>query len=224
MDAYWQEFIVFALAHVLSLISPGPDFLMVVQSSLRYSRQSAILVALGIACGEMIHVTYSILGIGLMIAQSIWAFTVLKYLGGAYLVYIGIQSLRSKPQAVGQMAAECADKLQDKNPTAWRAFGMGFLTNALNAKAAFFTVSFFTVLVSPTTPVIVQMGYGLFIWLSTFAWFSLVALFLTHGSIQGRFLGAKHWIERTCGALLVLLGFKLALSDLEQFAEAASQN
>ena len=70
MQNYWPEFTVFAIAHVLSLISPGPDFLMVVQSSLRHSRRTAILVALGISCGEMIHVTYSLLGIGWMIAQS----------------------------------------------------------------------------------------------------------------------------------------------------------
>ncbi len=216
MSQYLPEFMVFAVAHVLSLISPGPDFLMVVQSSLRYSRRTALFVALGISCGELIHVTYSLLGIGLVVAESLWLFTLLKYLGGAYLVYIGIQSLRAKPQEAAQIIADNADQHSlVGEPTAWGAFGKGFLTNALNAKAAFFTLSFFTVLVSPTTPFYVQLVYGAFIQVSTLAWFSLVATFLTHGTIQGQFLGAKHWIERTCGALLVVLGIKLAVTDLE---------
>jgi len=91
MLAYWPEFIIFATAHVFSLISPDPDFLMVLQSSLRYSRKIALWVSFGISCGEMIHVGYALLGIGLIIAKSIWAFTALKLLGSAYLIYLGIK-------------------------------------------------------------------------------------------------------------------------------------
>ncbi len=210
--AYWPEFLLFASAHVMSLISPGPDFLMVMQSSLRFSRKTALWVAFGISCGELVHVTYSLLGIGWLITQSIWLFTVLKYLGGAYLIYFGIASLRTKKQS--SHAASIINKLTEENLLPRAAFGRGFLTNVLNAKAAFFTISFFTVLVSPSTPIYVQVVYGAFIQLSTAAWFSIVAIFLTNPMIQGRFLGIKHWIERTCGAILIGLGVKLAVTEV----------
>lgn len=211
MLAYWPEFALFATAHIMSLISPGPDFLMVVQSSLRYRRKTALWVALGISLGEMIHVSYSLLGIGWLITKSLFLFTILKYLGGAYLLYLGIGSLRAKretPNTAGMVAQLSASEL-----TSIQALRRGFFTNALNAKAAFFTISFFTVLVSPTTPFLVQLFYGAFIQLSTFLWFALVATFLTSPSIQGRFLGMKHWIERVCGAVLVALGLKLAATS-----------
>lgn len=216
MQSYWPEFIIFASAHTLSMISPGPDFLMVVQSSLRYSRKTALWVSLGICCGEMIHVSYSLLGIGLIISKSIWAFTALKLLGSAYLVYLGIQSLRSK-QTNDNSDVYMKKAATDLTPL--RAFKRGFFTNALNAKAAFFTISFFTVLISPTTPFVIQSLYGFFIMLSTFIWFALVSIFLTHQSIQGPFLGVKHWIERACGAFLLGLGVKLGLSKFEPLTE-----
>src|SRR5580704_2791644 len=99
MLAYWPEFLIFATAHVMSLISPGPDFLMVVQSSLRYCPKTALWVAFGISIGEMVHVGYSLLGIGWLITQSLAAFMVLKYVDGAYLLYIGISSLRAKKES-----------------------------------------------------------------------------------------------------------------------------
>ena len=214
MQAYWQEFIIFAVANILSLISPGPDFLMVVQTSLRYSRRSALLVALGISCGEMIHVSYSIIGISWIIVNNAWLFTILKYLGASYLFYIGIHALRAKPQLTGPNLPDCPQPSRLSDLAPWHAFRRGLLTNALNAKAAFFTISFFTVLVSPTTPLAIQAGYAAFIFISTFVWFALVSLVLTHSRVQARFLNVKHWIERCCGGLLVTLGIKLALSDM----------
>ncbi|HXW53942.1 MAG TPA: LysE family transporter, partial [Myxococcota bacterium] len=132
--------------------------------------------------------------------------------GGAYLVYIGIASLRAKKQL--SKDANMINQLAEDNISQAKAFGRGFLTNTLNAKAAFFTISFFTVLVSPTTPIYMQLIYGAFIQLSTVTWFSIVAIFLTNSRVQSRFLGIKHWIERICGALLITLGIKLAITDI----------
>lgn len=213
MEAYWSEFLIFASAHLLSLISPGPDFLMVMQSSLRYSRKTAIWVAFGISCGELIHVTYSLLGIGLLIAKSLWMFTILKFVGAAYLVYIGISSLRAK-KLEDISGLRIIDNATLDNLPVYKSFLRGFFTNALNAKAAFFTLSFFTVLVSPVTPMHVQLIYAAFIQATTFIWFSIVATFLTNQKIQARLLGIKHWIERICGTILIFLGIKLSLSDL----------
>jgi len=131
------------------------------------------------------------------------------------LIYIGIGSLRASGhdaniRVINQIAKETLSKRT--------AFFRGFLTNVLNAKAAFFTISIFTVLVSPQTPLYVQLIYGAFIQLSTIAWFSIVAIFLTNPAIQGRFLSMKPWIERACGAILIALGIRLCVSDIAQIA------
>jgi len=213
LTPYLPEFFVFAIANTLTLISPGPDFMMIVRSSLRYSRKTALLVACGISCGELIHVTYSLLGLGVLISQSPFLFNILKYIGGAYLVYIGYSSLKAEKFAgAATQAPLSTEKESDLSP--WQAFRSGVLTNALNAKAAFFTVSFFSVLVSPSTPLVIQILYGFFIQISTLIWFSLVAIFLTNPILQSRLLGIKHWIERSCGAILIALGFKLAFGQI----------
>lgn len=216
MLSFWPEFMLFAAAHVFSLISPGPDFLMVVQSSLRFCRRTAIWVAFGISCGELIHVSYCLMGIGWLITRSLWLFTIMKWLGAAYLVYIGISALRAKkPVAISE--GGLTKELLTPSLSPRKAFARGFFTNVLNAKAAFFTLSFFTVLVSPETPLIVQLIYGAFIQITTFVWFCLVAIFLTNPTIQHHFYGIKHWIERISGAILIALGLKLSFFEFGPF-------
>lgn len=213
MSHYFPEFFAFATVHILSLISPGPDFMMVLRSSLRDSRRTALLVALGIACGEIIHVSYSILGLGVLIHESVWLMNMLRYVGAAYLIYVGINSLRAKKEQqrsldeVGQDVAYSRSEMRS-----FRAWRMGFLTNILNVKAAFFTISCFAVFVSPETPFSVRTLYGLFVVVSSMIWFAIVVFCLTNSRVQSRFIGVKHWIERTCGAVLIVFGVQLALS------------
>jgi threonine/homoserine/homoserine lactone efflux protein len=209
MSSFLPEFTAFAVIHLLSLISPGPDFAMVVGSSLRYTRKAALLVALGIATGEIIHVSYSIMGLGYILHQSPQLLSVLKLLSGGYLIYIGVRSLQAKPASV-VLKTEAVDAVGDKLG-AWQAFRRGFFTNALNVKAGFFTLSIFTVIVSPQTSLALKLFYGFFISATTFLWFALVAFFLTSDTLQKRLLSRKHWIERFTGAVLVILGLRLAI-------------
>lgn len=209
MLAYWPEFLIFATAHIMSLISPGPDFLMVVQSSLRYQRKTALLVALGISLGELIHVSYSLLGIGFIINKSLLLFNILKLIGSLYLIYLGIRAIKVNKEMITTIDIIKYNKT--RNLSLLKAVGRGFFTNVLNIKAGFFTLSFFTVLVSPNTPITIQICYGIFVIISTLLWFILVAIFLTHHHIQSRFLGIKHWLERICGVILIGLGIKLAM-------------
>lgn len=210
MGAFLPEFAAFALINTLTLISPGPDFAMVVRSSLRYNRNKALLVVLGIASGEIIHVTYSILGLGFVINESPALLTVLKYMGGAYLMYIGFKSIRAQKELIESHTSENNKTLLKKDISAWQAYRTGILTNALNVKAAFFTLSLFTVVVNVNTSIWIKLFYGLFIFASTFLWFTLVATFLTSESFQRKFYSSKHWLERGTGAVLMILGFQLA--------------
>lgn len=190
---------------LLAVISPGPDFAMVTRNSLLLSRRAGVLTAVGIGLGVLVHVAYTLLGLGLLIQQSLWLFNAIKLLGAAYLVYLGLKMLRSQP--VGDAPEVAVAPLSDA-----QALRTGFLTNALNPKTTVFMVSLFLQVVQPRTPLALQLGYGLFISVAHMTWFSLVALCFSAGAVRSRLLAARHWIDRAFGGLLVGFGVLLALS------------
>jgi RhtB (resistance to homoserine/threonine) family protein len=177
---------------IFAVISPGPDFAMVTRNSLLLSRRAGVLTALGIAAGVWVHVAYTLLGVGLLIRQSLFLFTVLKFVGAAYLIWLGIRMLRTKPAETTGLAAHPA--LSDIG-----ALRVGFLTNALNPKTTIFVVSLFMQVVGPTTALPVQMGYGAFISAAHLIWFAIVALFFSSGTVRLRLIALRHWIDRTFG-------------------------
>lgn len=212
-----REFLIVAGVHWLAVMSPGPDFAMVMRNSLVYSRRTGILAAVGLALGIMLHITYSLLGIGLVISQSIVLFNTIKLLGAAYLIFIGIKSLLAKKESQKEIADELKEEFDNKpakkDLTTGQAIRMGFLTNALNPKATLFFLALFTQVINPHTAVGIKMIYGAEMCLATFVWFSIVALILSHRHVSSFFAGIKHHIDRVFGAVLVALGIKVALGS-----------
>ncbi|QTX19652.1 LysE family translocator [Comamonas aquatica] len=199
------EWIAVITITLLAVISPGPDFAMVTRNSLLLSRRAGVGTALGIALGVLVHVTYTLVGVGLLIQQSMVLFQVLKLVGAAYLIYLGVKMLRTR--ASTPQADHTAAALSDA-----AALRTGFLTNVLNPKTTMFIVSLFMQVVQPDTPLPVQIGYGAFIALAHAAWFSLVALCFSAGAVRARLLAVRHWIDRAFGGLLVGLGLLLAIA------------
>jgi RhtB (resistance to homoserine/threonine) family protein len=187
---------------LLAVISPGPDFAMVTRNSLLLSRRAGVLTALGIGLGVLVHVGYTLLGVGVLIRQSPWWFQTARLVAAAYLVYLGISMLRTKPG--GALPRSTVTSLSDL-----AALRTGFLTNALNPKTTVFIVSLFMQVVRPGTPLATQLGYGAFISLAHIGWFSLVAVCLSTGPVRDRLLAVRHWIDRAFGALLVGFGVML---------------
>ena len=188
---------------LVAVISPGPDFAMVSRNSLMLSRRAGVLTALGIGLGVLVHVGYTMLGVGLLIRQSRWMFDAIKLLGAAYLIYLGVRMLLARPrQAEGTAPAAVLSDLA--------ALRTGFLTNVLNPKTTIFIVSLFMQVVQPQTPLAVQLGYGAFIALAHVVWFGVVALCFSAGTVRGRLLAVSHWIDRGFGGLLVGFGLLLA--------------
>lgn len=211
LNQYLPEFITIALVHLLAVASPGPDFAIIVRQSLIYGKSTALWSSLGVGCGILIHVFYSLLGIGLIISQSVVAFSILKYMGALYLVYIGVKAIRAKPLAGGlQLEPEAQPALGRL-----RAIWIGFLTNGLNPKATLFFLSLFTVVINPETPRLIQSFYGIYMAVATALWFSGVSLFFGHPRIRNSFQKLGHWLERLTGLVLIGLGIKLATANLD---------
>ena len=192
---------------VFAVISPGPDFAMVSRNALSLSRRAGILTALGIGAGVLVHVSYTLLGIGVLIRESPALFDWLKLVGAAYLVWLGIRMLLTRKSAGPISHGETA--LSD-----FGALRIGFLTNALNPKTTIFIVSLFMQVVHTDTPLATRIAYGLFIALAHVLWFSAVGLFFGAPPVQQRILGVRHWIDRAFGVLLVGFGITLATAEL----------
>ncbi|HFK7184615.1 TPA: LysE family transporter [Serratia odorifera] len=202
------EFIAVVTITLLAVISPGPDFAMVSRNSLLNSRRSGILTAIGIGSGVLIHVGYTLIGVGVLIQQSLWLFNLLKIIGAAYLIYLGVGMLR-QAAAPSANAERAANAIGDFN-----ALKTGFLTNLLNPKTTIFIVSLFMQVVNPHTSLGIQIAYGLFIAIAHIIWFSLVALLFSTPRINAQFLRLRSGIDRLFGSLLIAFGGLLALAGI----------
>lgn len=212
MTIYFVQWLTLIVVFSVACISPGPDFVVVVRNSVVYSRRTGLLTALGLGISILVHVTYTVMGIAALIAQSILLFSIIKYVGAAYLIYLGTQALRS--QGAGQSAVDqaIAKNGREASMTDWGALRSGFLTNVLNPKATLFFLAIFSQIISVNTPMIWLILYGLTCSCIIVVWFSFVAFVLTQGRVRSVFLKAAKWIDRSCGALMIALGIKVALT------------
>lgn len=210
MINYTAQFLTICGLHLLAVASPGPDFAIVLRQSITHGRPVALWTSIGIGAGILLHTTYSLLGIGLLVKSSILAFTVMKIAAALYLAWIGFKAIKAKPAS--------AESIQNLNtpkepPRAHSAFMVGFMTNALNPKVTIFFLSVFSVAIDPHTPRLIQAGYGLWMAVMTAIWFSLVSVFFTHEPVRQKFMRMGHWFERVMGAVLLALGVRLAFAS-----------
>lgn len=202
------SFLTIIMLHFLAVISPGPDFAIVVKNSLIYSRRYAVYTALGITIGIIFHLSYCVLGLALIISQSAAMFKIIKLLGASYLIYIGIKSLISKQGSSTLLAAQ---ESIPQPPTS-KGFFEGFWCNVLNPKCTLFFLSLFTLVIDPATPKSIQLLYCIAMIIVTFIWFSLLALMITSKKFKSKLHKAQNYLNKFMGVALILFGIKLAFT------------
>lgn len=208
MTFNWLEYLGLMLAFGIGAVAPGPDFAMVLRQSIAHGRQAAIATSLGIASAILVHGAYTLLGIGLVVSQSILLFSVLKYVGAAYLIWLGISAIRAPaPQEPGDIEGPARREMG-----LFKAFGIGFLTNLLNPKAVLFFLSLFTTLVSAQTLVGDKVFYVVSMSVMLAIWFVLVSLFFTTARVRNGFYRMGQWFNRATGAALIFLAIRVAVS------------
>jgi len=176
---------------------------MVVKNALSYSRKIGIYTAIGIGSGIIIHILYTFLGIGLLIKESPQLFQTIKYIGGLYIVYMGIQSFMSNSNS------KIVQQDFKKSISAFKALKIGFITNVFNPKASLFFLSLFTLVLKPETPVKVLAILGLLLVLQTTLWFVIVSFFFTQKAIQKKYFQYENLINKIFGIILILLAIKV---------------
>ena len=192
-----------ALAHLLAVMSPGPDTAIIFHQSFTKGRVQGILTALGIGFGIFIHCFFAISGISLLIYSSDEAKFFIKCSGAIYLLYLGISFFISKKSSKTD-----GSKVLFKNP-----FIIGFVTNLLNVKAFLFTVSLFS-FINLDSNTLMSLIYLLYFPLITSAWFSFVSYALTHQSMGDIFNKHSDSIQFTSSAFIAGLGLIILIQTL----------
>ena len=204
-----HDFWLFAFAALMLNITPGNDMLFVITRSAGQGVKAGIICSLGIMVGCMVHIIAAVIGLSAIIASSAVAFNIIKYVGAAYLIYLGVKSLISKRRSF-----EIDNNIQQLPYK--KLFWQGVITNVLNPKVALFFLAFL--------PQFIDMHSGNSQWQILFLgiWFDvsgtivniLVAmLFGKIGSWLSHSPRFIQWQERFTGAILIALGIKVALSS-----------
>ena len=191
--------------HLAAVVSPGPNFIIVTQTSIRNTRRSGLVSASGVALASALWAVAVLSGVSVLFETAAWLYVTLKLLGGAYLVYLGVQSWRHAKEPLVIKTTEPVE-----NDSSWHSFRLGFMTNP---KAVVFFGSIFAALLTPSLPLWVRaMAVGVVLF-NALWWYSLVAVMFSAVKVQRAYARAKRHIDRVMGGFLILLGFRLMFSS-----------
>ena len=192
-----------AIAHLLAVMSPGPDTAIIFQQSFAKGRNSGILTALGIGFGIFLHCLLAISGISILLYSTEEARFIIKILGASYLIYVGFQSL----------LLQDASEPKTRNTIFTHPFLIGLITNILNIKAFLFTVSLFSFInLQPDS--LMSWIYLFYFPVITAAWFSFVSYALTHEALGDIFDQYNPKIQFASSAFILALGLLIFLQTI----------
>ena len=199
-----MEFFFLATAHFLALLSPGPDFFLIMQASLRLPVRYGLAICGGVALANGVYLVLAVIGFE-MVREMTLIFSIMKYLGGAYLLFLGVMLLRTPRQPLGSQQSRSFISAESMA----RQFLIGFMSAILNPKNMIFYLSLFTALVSVETEFITRCLYAVWMMSVVFVWDCLVVLTIGRQRVK-RWLGHSiFYIEKLSGCALACFGILL---------------
>lgn len=195
-----------ATVATLGMLSPGPDFFLVVKNAARYRRPVAMVTALGVILGVATHMSYCVAGLAVVITATPWLFNFLKYAGAAYLIWIGIQALLAKGGSKMDMENASYQQISYKN-----AFIQGYLCNLLNPKATLFFLSMFTQVLSIHSSTGEKLWYAFIIWILAAVWWPILVFLIQSEPVRRGLTKVQKSVDKVLGVVLIGLGVKVAL-------------
>lgn len=199
-----MEFLLIATAHFVALLSPGPDFFLIVQAASKLRQRLVFSLCAGIAAANGAYLVLAVLGLEAVREMNLLA-TILKYCGALYLFYLGILLLRAPRNPVRRQSGY----FPLDRATPGHQFLLGFLSALLNPKNMIFYLSLFTSMVSPATGLITRGLYGAWMTMVVLCWDCLVATVAHRTLAGGRLEKSVYYVEKGSGAILCLLGISL---------------
>ena len=197
-----------ALAHFMALLSPGPDFFLLVGYALRFRLRGSVGVCLGIAAGNGFYILLVVIGSGLL-RQAPLLFTGIELMGAAYLLWVGRQLLNSR--AGTREWQHTASAL----PSLTRQLLLGLGSSLLNPKNALFYLALMTTLLGPSVTLLQQTMSGIWMTSVVLCWDLLIVMFIGLPQIQRRLTIGILWVERIAGGVLIIFGCAIALRFLQ---------
>ncbi len=198
--------VLFAIASVILLIVPGPAVVYVVARSIAQGPRAGLVSVLGIETGGLVHVAAAAFGLSALLASSSIAFTIVKYVGAIYLVYLGIRKLTEKESDVDQLSGPRSHS---------RLFWEGFLVQVLNPKVALFFLAFLPQFINPSRGSAWMQIVLLGLCFTVLAVLTDAAYAFAAGAVSGWLRarrGARRWVAKISGATYIGLGVAAALS------------
>ena len=194
------EFLALLLITIITILTPGPDFLVIVKNTLVRSRRAGIYTALGVSTAIWFHIAYSITFVNYITGASDRVFEIVRILGGMYLLWLGSKALLASSNS-------CIRIENNEHALLGSSWQQGFINNILNPKATMFFVSVFSQIVGPDAELITQLFYGVVLTLNLRAWVLCLANNLTSNHFISIFEKHILALERTAG--VTFIGFSL---------------
>jgi len=205
------QVIAFTVAAAVLTVAPGSDNMLVIRNVLRGGRRDGMVTAFGICAGLFVHATLSACGVSMLLMHSTTAFQFVKLAGACYLVWLGVQSLRSavrRPPPTHRVE----EVVLTRGIAPQQCLLEGFLSNVLNPKAAVFYLAFLPQFLGPRESVLRQsLLLASIHYVEAILWFVLLSIMLDH---IRRFIlksTVRRWLDGLCGTVLVGFGARLAL-------------
>lgn len=207
-ELFPSAFPALALAHFVALLSPGPDFFLLVGCAVRYRMRGSAGLCVGIALGNGLYILLAIIGWGIL-RQLPLLFTIIELLGALYLLWIGSLLIRSRPQTLTGADA------QSTCPGFGKQLLLGLGSSLLNPKNALFYLALMTALLGPSVTLLQQTMSGIWMTSVVLCWDLLIVMFIGLPQIQRRLTRGILWVERIAGGVLIIFGCAIALRFLQ---------
>lgn len=208
----------FLIAALLLNISPGPDMAYIVGQTAVHGRKIGLFSSFGVISGAFVHVLAATFGLSAILATSALAFAIVKWIGVAYLVWLGITALRSSfaKSEIDPGSEEPAARISTKPMTALGAWRQGVMIDVLNPKVAIFFMAFLPQFIDPARGDAMAQFLALGLTVQVIAFFVEGGLVLAVASAAGRIRGSQTlgtWLHRALGAMFIALGVRLAIAQ-----------
>jgi threonine/homoserine/homoserine lactone efflux protein len=208
MGPYLQTILAFAGIWAITIISPGPDFVVTVKHATAGSRIHGVMAALGVAAGCAVWAIGSLLGLSVLLSEARWLYDLIRVAGALYLAYLGVKTILG---AKHPLVVESAGTARLDGLDGLSALRAGLLTNLGNPKAVAFFGSLFATLFPVHAPMWVHAATLLMVFCMAAGWFSGVAWVFSIAPVASAYRKAKKWIDYVTGGIFILLGARLAV-------------